>query len=272
MAERRGGRARSGSGRSRERSRSRDRSRARRRVRSRSRSGLSRSVSRELLRGEEPVIEIARLVRTQQEVLLDLLKDHKEEVDTKLQARTRKFASRQIEKQYELNTAFLDLAQKAQAAVEIRDGERAKLHLGELIKQLGEHEEDLLIADASPHGWLAVSKIRSTKELPKDLRKRLAAVDKQLSSQKEKPMDGGFKRKFPQFSGAGQQNPVFRRQERRVSPEEAMFAAARQIRPGTCSHCHKELHYYRECPEFWAKVHASREAKAKEPQPAAAAN
>jgi len=87
---------------------------------------VSRSVSRELLRGEEPVIEIARLVKNQQEVLLDLLKDHKEEVDTKLQAKTRRFASKQIEKQYELNSGFLDLAQKAQASVEVRDGERAR--------------------------------------------------------------------------------------------------------------------------------------------------
>jgi len=220
------------------------------------------------------VVEIARLVRNQQEVLLDVLKDHKEEVDKKLQARSRKFASRQIEKQYELNTEFLDLAQKALASVDVRDGERAKLHLGELIKKLGEHEEDLLIADASPHGWLAVSKIRSTKELPKDLRKRLAAVDKQLSSQKVagRSEDGGFKRSYQRLPGQGNQNPVFKRGERRISPEEALFAAARQVRPGTCSHCHKELHYYRECPEFWAKVHASREAKAKEPQPAAATN
>ena len=131
--------------------------------RNRSHFDISQSVSRELLRGEEPVVEIARLVRNQQEVLLDLLKDHKEEVDTKLQARTRKFASRQIDKQYELNSAFLDLAQKAQASVEARDGERAKQYLGDLIKQLEQHEEDLLIADASPHGWLAVSKIQSTK-------------------------------------------------------------------------------------------------------------
>jgi len=228
-------------------------------------------VSRELLRGEEPVVEIARLVKNQQEVLLDLLKDHKEEVDTKLQARTRKFTSRQLEKQYELNSNFLELAQKTKVSVEARDGERAKLHVCELIKQLEQHEEDLLIADASPHGWLAVSKIRSTKELPKNLRKRLAAVDKQLSSQKGRE-DGVPKRKFPPFQGQGQQNPLYRRTERRVSPEEALYTASRQVRPGTCSHCHKELHYYRECPEFWAKVHASREAKAKEPESAAAGN
>jgi len=228
-------------------------------------------VSRELLRGEEPVVEIARLVKNQQEVLLDLLKDHKEEVDSKLQARTRKFGNRQLEKQYELNASFLELAQKIKLSVEARDGERAKLHVDELIKQLEQHEEDLLIADASPHGWLAVSKIRSTKELPKSLRKRLAAVDKQLSSQRGKE-DGGAKRKFPAVPGTSQQNPLYRRMERRVSPEEALYAAARQVRPGTCSHCHKEFHYYRECPEFWAKVHSSREAKAKESQPAAAGN
>lgn len=253
--------------RSRSRSPSRSRSRSRRRVRSRSRD-VSRSVSRDLLR-DEPVAEIAKLVKEQQGVLLDLLKDHKAEVDSKLQARSRRFASRQLEKQFEVNAGFLELGQKALASVEARDAEGAHRYLKELLQQLHQHEEDLLIADASPHGWLAVSKIRSTKELPKGLRKRLAEVDKLLSSQKDRAGNGGFKKKFQPLPQQGA-NPVFRRDGiRRVSPEEALFAASKQLRPGTCSTCHKEFHYYRECPEFWAKVAASREAKAKESQPAA---
>lgn len=269
MEDRRGGRRSASGRRSRERSRSRTRSRSRRRDRSRSRD-VSRSVSRELLR-EEPVAEITKLVKNQQEVILDLLRNHKEEVDNKLQARARRFGNKQLEKQYEVNSALLEQAQKALGCVEASDADGADRYLRELIKQLTQHEEDLLIADASPHGWLAVSKIRSTKELPKSLRKRLAEVDKQLSSQKDRAAgaNGGFKGKLPPVPGQGP-NPLFRRGERRFSPEEALFAASKQIRPGTCSQCHKEFHYYRECPEFWQKVAASREAKAKQPQPAEA--
>ena len=253
--------------RSRSRTRRRSSSRERRRAeRSRSRD-VSRSVSRELLRGEEPVAEIARIVQEQQGVLLDLFKEHKEEVDTKLQQKGRRFGNRQIEKQYELNLTFLDLARKGLNCVKGGEERRAAKHLEELVRQLESHEEDLLIADASPHGWLAVSKIRSTKELPKNLRKRLAEVDRQLSTQKDRgPGDGKFAKKSPGFSTQGQ-GPLYRRPDRRISPEEALFEASKQLRPGSCSHCQKGLHFYRECPEFWKKVNAAREAKAKDPQP-----
>jgi len=259
--------------RSRSRTRYRDRSRSnsrdlrRRLEKSRSRD-VSRSVSRELYRGEEAVGEIAKLVKTQQDVLLDLLAEHKEEVESKLQQKGRKFSNRQLEKQNEVNSGFLELAKKAQACVQGGEVKRAGKHLEELVQLLEAHEQDLLIADASPHGWLAVSKIRSTKELPKNLRKRLAEVDRQLSSQKDRPQDGAPKRKPPGFQGAGA-GPVFRRADRRISPEEALFEASKQLRPGSCSHCQKGLHFYRECPEFWRKVQAAREAKAKDPQPAA---
>ena len=259
-------------GRTRNKDRSRSRTRQgstardrRREERSRSRD-VSRSVSRELLRGEEPVAEIARIVTAQQTVLLDLFKEHKEEVDTKLQQKGRRFGNRQLEKQFELNNGFLDLARKGLNSVNSGEARRAAKHLEELVQQLESHEEDLLIADASPHGWLAVSKLRSTKELPKGIRKRLAEVDRQLSTQKDKGGDGKFAKKpggFPTQS----QGPVYRRPDRRISPEEALFEASKQLRPGSCSHCQKGLHFYRECPEFWKKVNAAREAKAKDPQP-----
>lgn len=251
--------------RSRPYSRSRTRSRSRRRDRSRSRE-ISRSVSRELLRGEDQVGEIAKIVQEQQEVLLDLFREHKEEVDTKLQTRARRFSNRQIEKQFELNSTFLDLAKKSLISVQNGRNRRAERHLEGLVSQLESHEEDLLIADASPHGWLAVNKPRQTKELPKQLRKRLAEVDRLLSSQKEDRQDGAFKKKPPRVPGEGA-GPVYRRPERRITPEEALFSASKQLRAGACSHCHKELHFYRECPEFWKKVQAAREAKAKEPHP-----
>jgi len=209
--------------------------------------------------------EIAKLVHTQQEVLLDLLQEHKVEVESKLQQKGRKFGSRQLEKQFEVNSGFLEAARKVQVSIQASELKRAGKHVEELVQLLENHEQDILIADASPHGWLAVSKIRSTKELPKNIRKRLAEVDRQLSSQKH-PVDGAAKRKPPGIPGQSS-GPVFRRGDRRISPEEALFEASKQLRPGSCSHCQKGLHFYRECPEFWRKVQSAREAKAKDPQP-----
>jgi hypothetical protein len=119
------------------------------------------------------------------------------------------------------------------------------------------HEEDLIIADTSPHGWLAVSKVRAGQELPKSLRKKLAQVDKDLAARK----NGGFKKKPGGFQKQGE-GSNFRKGDKRVSPEEALAAAAKTIRPGTCSHCQKGLNYYRECQDFWRRVQQSREAKA----------
>ena len=206
---------------------------------------------------------IAELVENQQEFLLDLLTEHKAEVDNKLQSRQRKFASRQIEKQFEINSGFKTLAGKVQTAIQAKEYKRAAATVDLLLAQLEQHEEDLVIADTSPHGWLAVAKIRATKELPKNIRKRLEQVDRELAGQKSKY--GTTKKKFFGFSREGQE-PIVRRPGGgvRITPEEALFQAAKQIRPGFCSHCKKNYHFYRECPSFWQKVQESREEKAKE--------
>jgi len=248
--------------RSKSRRRTRSRSRSRRRERSRS-PRLSRSVSRELFREEEGPQIVRRIVENQQEVLYKWLEDHKAEVDEKLQAKGRRFSNKQIEKQYQVNAGFRELVAKIQAALGAGEVGRAKDVAEVLDKQLEEHEEDLIIADTSPHGWLAVARLRRGKELPKALRKRLNQVEKELATQKRDGRDGARpERKFGPFQRKGQE-PVVRRPERRLSPEEVLFQAGRQIRPGTCSHCQGELHYYRECPKFWEKVQESRKAKAK---------
>ena len=197
-----------------------------------------------------------------------MFKEHKEEVDTKLQQKGRRFGNKQLEKQFEVNNRFLDLARKGYNCIQNGSERRAVKRLEELVQQLESHEEDLLIADASPHSWLAVSKIRSTKELPKNIRKSLEEVDRLLSSQKECTGDEQFKKKSPGAPGTSS-GPLIRRPDRRISPEEALLEASKQLRLGSCSHCQKGLHFYRECPEFWKKVNSAREAKAKDSQPVA---
>jgi hypothetical protein len=74
---------------------------------------LIRSPSRALYREDENVNKIADLVHSQQDFILDLISEHKAEVESKLQTKSRRFQSRQIEKQYEINTGFKDLVEKA---------------------------------------------------------------------------------------------------------------------------------------------------------------
>jgi Zn-dependent M16 (insulinase) family peptidase len=228
-------------------------------ARSRSRSeGIQRSVSRELYSEPVQLESFKKEVASQHEYLVELIKEHKTQVDEKLATKGRKFASKQIEKQYQVNFTFKELTTKIQQAHAVKDYEKAEEAADDLADKLEEHAQDLIIADTSPHGWLAVNKLRHSTELPKAVRKRLAAVEKELASKKSK--NGGPRRKFQQFSSASAEGYA---KNRKFSPEEALFAAAKQVRAGTCSHCHKEYHYYRECPTFWSKVHESRAAKAK---------
>ena len=223
---------------------------------------ISRSVSGELTREEQQIGEIRNLVEKQQEYILNLLTHHKSEVDSKLQNKQRRFGSRQLEKQYQINGEFKEQALRIQAAVAKGDKALAEDEVGRLLKVLEKHEEDLVIADTSPHGWLAVAKVRAGAELPKVLRKKLDQVNKDLAGRKPK-RDGQAPRKPFRFSQASQE-PYVRRPDRRVSPEEALFQAGKQLRTGTCSRCQKGLHYYKECLAFWRKVLESREAKAKD--------
>jgi hypothetical protein len=223
--------------------------------------GVRRSVSNELFKETtEELSTVKKLVETQQDFLLELLRDHKAQVDEKLAVKSRKFSSRQIEKQFQVNATFRDLVAKIQQAHAVKDWEAAVAAADQLADQLETHEQDLIIADSSPHGWLTVNKLRSSTELPKSLRKRLAVVEKELANKKQRY--GGPRKRFQQLQTAGQDG-FARKPGRRISPEEALFAAAKQVRPGSCSFCHKSYHFFKECPQYWTKVNESREATAK---------
>ncbi len=202
--------------RSRSRSR-RSRDDRRRRDRSRSRSGISRSPSRNLYEEDRRVEDIAGLVKEQQDFLLELLTEHKAEVDTKLQSKQRRFSSKQIEKQHKINSNFLKLASNVKSALVNKDDKRALITVEDLIGQLESHAEDLIIADISPHGWLAVAKVRAGTDLPRALRKKLEQVDRDLAAQKHR--HGGPGRKLFGIQKEGQ-GPLIRREGRRISPED----------------------------------------------------
>jgi hypothetical protein len=221
---------------------------------------VSRSVSGDLTR-EAPakLNKVKQLVESQQDFLLDLLTEHKAQVEEKIQTKARRFASKQLEKQY---VSFKELALKIQKSQKKKEWKRAKRAVDELVELIEEHEQDLIIADISPHGWLAVNKLRNSSDLPKAVRKKLAVVEKDLDNQRNR--NGGAKKKLFAVSAQGDDN-ARRKPEagKKFSPEEALSFAAKQVRAGTCSHCHKAYHYYRECPTFWSRVQESREAQAK---------
>jgi hypothetical protein len=140
-------------------------------------------VSNDLFRdAAEELTTVKKLVETQQDFLLELLKDHKAQVDEKLASKARRFSSKQIEKQFQVNSSFRELAAKIQQAHAVKDWEAAAAVADQLADQLETHEQDLVIADSSPHGWLTVNKLRNSTDLPKSLRKRLAVVEKELAS------------------------------------------------------------------------------------------
>lgn len=200
---------------------------------------------------------------SQQEYIVGLIAAHKAELEEKIQAKSRSFGSKAIEKQFTVNSGFKDLAEKVLTALHASEVQVAKELAAELVEELEKHEEDLIIADSSPHGWLAVAKVRSATDLPKNLRKRLAQVEKDLDARR--PRDGRLQRSAVKFSGKGRE-PLIRRPERKISPEELLHQAGRQARAGTCSHCHKGNHFFRECPDLWKKVLESREAAQKAEQ------
>jgi hypothetical protein len=209
-----------------------------------------------------PPAEVPKLIKAQQDFLVDLIAEHKKEIDSRLQSKLRRFASKPLEKQYEVNSNFKELVDKSLSALRKDNKKKAKTLLKKLRKGLKEHEEDLLIADTSPNGWLAVAKLRNKTYLPDDLRKKLDKIDKEIWRSKQH--GGQQQKKFARVPGQGSGGNVrTNRPIQKLSPEELLFNASKQIRAGTCSHCKKENHFYRECPDFWTKVQESREERAK---------
>jgi hypothetical protein len=202
------------------------------------------------------------LIKAQQDFLVELISDHKQEVEAKLQSKQRRFSSKALEKQYEISAGYKEEVEKALKSVRNDNKKRAKNILKKLKKQIAEHQEDLVIADISPNGWLAVSKLRNRTELPDSLRKKLEKVDKEIFFAKK--YGGPAKKKFTKLQGQSDGGNVrTSRPQQKLSPEELLYNAARQIRAGVCSHCKKENHYYRECPDFWQKVQESRQERAR---------
>jgi hypothetical protein len=102
-----------------------------------------RSVSRELYQPDKSIQQVKKIVSSQQEFLLELLTEHKAEVGGKIQAKTRWFASMQIEKQFQINLGFKDQASKIQIALQAGEVQRAPDVNKLLLEAIEQHKEDL---------------------------------------------------------------------------------------------------------------------------------
>ncbi len=154
----------------------------------------------------------------------------------RLQTKTRRFSSKPLERQFEVNSNFKELTCKALAALKRGNKKKVKVLLRRLRDGITEHEEDLIIADTSPNGWLAVAKLRGRTELPEDLRKKLERVDKELWRSRSYGRTAKKSGPVPGPSGGSHGGEVrTARPAQQKSPEEVLFNASRQVRAGDIS-------------------------------------
>ena len=215
--------------------------------------------------------EVRDLVLEQYNTFREVIDEHKEEVEYKLNKSNIKFSSKPIEKQFEVNSGLLELNRKIYRALKHKNTSKAKKLIKEQEKALVRHEEDLIIADESEFGWLTVSKIRDKKFLKSSLVKQITKVDELIA--KAKKRNGASSQGYTKAQGqpfksvAGQigqfppqfaQGQVVTKRPERKSPEEILHDIAKRTRAGNCSHCGESGHWFRECPVFWQKVGKSR--------------
>ena len=209
-----------------------------------------------------------RLLREQQETIEDLLSEQKREFVERVDPnRSHSFNQKSLEKQFDVNRDFLLLAKKIQKCLDKQQIYQAKDHIENLLDELKTHQEDLIAADISRNGWLAVARLRDKCSLPKSLLKELEKVDDQIDNRRKKYRNGRTGERSSEVDKETQRNPnkFFKPQQgggkpQKKSPEEILQEATRQTRAGVCSHCKQEGHFFRECAGFWTKVLENRKA------------
>ena len=180
----------------------------------------------------------------------------------------RRFRQKPLQKQFELIETVLKDLKKVRKLMKKKKLDKAKEQLDAVTDLLEEKAEDILIADSSPHGWLAVNVVRNKTSLPKDLQKKVDKVNSRLDKtrkpqqQYKKPYQYGSYR--PGSYKMDGQNGVrtYRTDQKKTSPQELITILSNQKKSGNCSHCGDAGHYYRECAKFWQAVQESRKTNA----------
>ena len=196
-----------------------------------------------------------------------MLEDFRTEVEEKLVGRTKHtFTKRNIEKQFEVNLRILRLNLKVEREIKNKRLSKALASLEEQKEELKQHEEDLITADSSKFGWLTVQKLKNTSSLASSQLRKIEKIEsliERTQSQYGPQGTQGSRKPFRVDKEVFQQSSDVRTKRpnsfQKKSPEQILEEHIKQTRVGTCSHCQKQGHFFRECPGFWQKVQDSRE-------------
>lgn len=108
---------------------------------------------------------------------------------------------------------------------------------------------------------MTVAKYRDHSFLPAELSKKIAKIDTILNKNKNVGQAGapGSAPFAGRSGGLPRQGAVTTRPPgRKMGPEELLAEYSKRARPGTCSFCTQEGHWYKECAAFWAKCNEAR--------------
>ena len=217
---------------------------------------------------ENQKVLLKRMLAQHRDTISVLLAEQREELFDKVSSPSRKhtFKQKSIEKQFEINENFEKLAKRVEKALKSGRIEKAKDFIEKLVDEIEEHSEDLIGADVSRNGWLAVSRVRNRSSLPKNFLKELERVDASIDKSKTPfKQNGRPNERTRQVDGMPYSGNYVRtnRPYQKKSPEQLLEEASKQSRAGQCGHCQEEGHFYRECPSFWQKVKESRQTHIK---------
>ena len=238
---------------------------------SRRRSPWSRSASRICSRScdshryskfdnETGISNFHDLLKQQEEHLCDLMLDHKQEVVSLVKEKTKNFRKKPLQKQFEFLDELYQILDKAKKYLKKEKVDEALTLVHRCSERLKDKKEDLLVADQSPHGWLAVSLLQEGSDLPRGTQRKLDKINSRLDKVRGDRKSGHYGRHNKgNFEPLYKQDGVhFSRQPQRKSPQEMLNLLGNQKKSGLCSHCQEAGHFYRECPKFWEAVNESR--------------
>ena len=93
-------------------------------------------------------------------------------------------------KQYEVNENFAFIAKSCLDALEKGKLKKAEEHLKDLNEELEEHNDDIIAADLSKHGWLTATRLKNKSGISKNLLKRLEKEDDAIDRWRRKEGTG----------------------------------------------------------------------------------